>query len=432
MRQPGLRPPFVRPPEDDGPLRQSQFFATEITEDSEKKEARECGRQLNQELRALNQCIGPHRLSYRLHERPLLRRDAIVCHFPSEISVPSVANPPMNSSRALEIARRYGQLTIGVLGDMCLDRYLEIDPAKSEISIETGLAVYNVTRVRSQPGAAGTILNNLLALGVGTIVPIGFCGDDGEGYELTRALRPHAPVDLGSFVQTSQRRTFTYCKPLIMEASGPRELNRLDSKNWDATPHEVEQQLIAGLKRVATKLDALIVMDQVDIEGTGVVTRGVLAAVGELATQRPTLPILGDSRRGLRNWPKVQLKMNRAELAALLGAQPGRDLSEVEAAARRLAKEHGREVFVTLSEDGILGAAPDGEVARLPCHPIRGPIDIVGAGDSVSANLAAALAAKATLVESLEMANAAASIVIHQVGTTGTASPRQIAAVFAV
>jgi rfaE bifunctional protein kinase chain/domain len=336
----------------------------------------------------------------------------------------------MNSSRALEIARQYRHLTIGVLGDMCLDRYLEIDPVRIEISIETGLPVYNVTRVRSQPGAAGTILNNLLALGVGTIVPIGFCGDDGEGYELTRALRSHKPVDLDSFVQTSQRRTFTYCKPLVMESAGPRELNRLDSKNWDATPLEVEQQIVAGLKRVASKLDALIVMDQVDLEGTGVVTRGVLEAVGELAAQRPTLPILGDSRRGLRNWPKVQLKMNRAELATLLGAQPGRDLSEVEAAARRLASQHGREVFVTLSEDGILGASPDGEVARLPCHPIRGPIDIVGAGDSVSANLAAALAAKASLVESLEMANAAASIVIHQVGTTGTATPEQIAAMF--
>ncbi len=43
-------------------------------------------------------------------------------------------------------------------------------------------------RIRAQPGAAGTILNNLVALGVGRIVPVGFCGDDGEGFELRRGL----------------------------------------------------------------------------------------------------------------------------------------------------------------------------------------------------------------------------------------------------
>ena len=74
------------------------------------------------------------------------------------------------------------------MGDFFLDRYLHIDPAKAETSIETGLTVYNVVEVRSQPGAAGTILNNLVALGIREIHAVGFCGDDGEGYELRRAL----------------------------------------------------------------------------------------------------------------------------------------------------------------------------------------------------------------------------------------------------
>ena len=99
------------------------------------------------------------------------------------------AEPSMNAERFAEITGRYPSLRIGVVGDFCLDRYLEIDPARAEVSIETGLPVHNVVRVRSQPGAAGTILNNLVALGVGTIHVVGFCGDDGEGYELGRALR---------------------------------------------------------------------------------------------------------------------------------------------------------------------------------------------------------------------------------------------------
>ena len=95
-------------------------------------------------------------------------------------------------------------------------------------------------------------------------------------------------------------------------------------------------------------------------------------------------------------------------------------------AASALACGIKREVFVTLAERGIVGAGPNGEVEHVPCLPLRGEIDIVGAGDSVTANLTAALAAGATLREAIELANAAASVVIHQLGTTGTASVPQI------
>jgi bifunctional ADP-heptose synthase (sugar kinase/adenylyltransferase) len=82
-------------------------------------------------------------------------------------------------------------------------------------------------------------------------------------------------------------------------------------------------------------------------------------------------------------------------------------------------------VFVTMSEHGMLGAFR-GEVEIVPSLPVRGPIDIVGAGDAVTANLTAALSAGATLKETLEIAQLAASIVVHQLGTTGTAAVRQI------
>ena len=94
----------------------------------------------------------------------------------------------MNAARFAEITGRFSKLRVALVGDFCLDRYLEIDPARAERSIETGLEVLNVARVRSQPGGCGTILNNLAALGVGTVYPVGFAGNDGEGYELMRAL----------------------------------------------------------------------------------------------------------------------------------------------------------------------------------------------------------------------------------------------------
>src|SRR5438309_379371 len=81
---------------------------------------------------------------------------------------------PMTSDRFQEITAHYINLRIAVVGDFCLDRYFEIDPAKAEKSIETGLMVHNIVNVRCQPGAAGTILNNLVALGVAHLPVVGF------------------------------------------------------------------------------------------------------------------------------------------------------------------------------------------------------------------------------------------------------------------
>src|SRR5256886_10722281 len=87
-----------------------------------------------------------------------------------------------------QILERIPALTVGVLGDLFLDRYLDIDATLTEPSIETGLDAYQVVRVRNCPGAAGTVVSNLAALGVKDVIPISVVGDDGEWYELSLAL----------------------------------------------------------------------------------------------------------------------------------------------------------------------------------------------------------------------------------------------------
>jgi rfaE bifunctional protein kinase chain/domain len=333
----------------------------------------------------------------------------------------------MIPARFASITRRYSRLRIAVAGDFCLDRYLEIDPARKEVSLETGLPVHTVVRLRSQPGGAGTILNNLVALGVGAIYPAGFAGDDGEGFELRRALTSLPGIHMEAFSQTVDRRTFTYCKPLVVSPGRPpRELNRLDSKNWTPTPAALQRRLIDALEALAPKVDAIILMDQVDVPETGVITRRFLRAVQSVKKKRPDLLIIADSRRSLQGYPPVCLKMNRAELSLLAGKKGLVPIEEAEADAAALARAKGNYCFVTLAEKGMLGAGPDGTVERLPTLPVRGKIDVVGAGDCVTANLTASLAAGASLREALELANAAASIVVHKLGTTGTASIAEI------
>ncbi len=163
----------------------------------------------------------------------------------------------MNAARFHAVTSRYPALRVAVVGDFFLDRYLHIDPARDEVSIETGLTVYNVVDVRPQPGAAGTIVNNLVALGIGEVHVVGFCGDDGEGYELRRALAARSGVNLEHFLTASSRRTPVYCKPMVLEADRPpRELNRLDSKNWTTTPENLQRDLAERVRVLAGRVDA--------------------------------------------------------------------------------------------------------------------------------------------------------------------------------
>src|SRR5215468_7494317 len=119
--------------------------------------------------------------------------------------------------RLEQLLVRIPELTIGVIGDLFLDRYLDCDDALTEPSLETGLPAYQVVRVRSYPGAAGTVINNLAALGVGRILPVAVIGDDGEGHELRQALRRLPAVGAERVLADGGRRTPTYTKPMLAE-----------------------------------------------------------------------------------------------------------------------------------------------------------------------------------------------------------------------
>lgn len=333
----------------------------------------------------------------------------------------------MERSRFDTIVARYPSLRIAVIGDVCLDRYLEIDPALAEISIETGLRVHNIVNVRSMPGAAGTVLNNLAALGIGTLDVVGARGDDGEGYELQRAMQHLPGVRLDGFLVSSERRTFSYTKPLVIAAgSPPVELERLDQKNHSRTPAALAARLAEATRSAGAQADAVVVLDQVDLPDTGVICPQVLAVLAEVAAARPAFPILADSRIGFGRFPPLWFKMNGAELARQLRLAAVPDPDEVARLAARLAHDNGRPVIVTLAERGMVVADPTGSTSHVTALPVRGPIDVCGAGDAVTANLAAAFAAGATLAEAAWMARTAASVVIHQLGTTGVAGVAQL------
>jgi len=332
---------------------------------------------------------------------------------------------PVKPERLDEIASRYGAVRVALVGDIALDRYLEIDPALAEESIETGLPVHNVVRVRPQPGAGGNVLANLAALGPKRLAAVGYCGDDGEGAELRRTLAEMG-VDLTHFLSRPDRMTFTYTKPLLVHADRPpEELSRLDLRSRTPTPADLEDEIVGSLGAAAADADVVVAMDQAPEPGCGVVTRRVKTELAALAKAYPRKVFIADSRTSIGDFANVRIKVNAEELARRFGAaEEGADL---ETLAARWANELGRDVFVTLGEDGVL-AASAGEVTLAAGIPAEPPIDIVGAGDSVLAGIAMALGAGATPAEAAELGNLAAAVTVRKIGTTGTATVEELAA----
>lgn len=304
---------------------------------------------------------------------------------------------------------------IGLIGDLFLDRYLDIDAALTEPSIETGLDAYQITGVRSNPGALGTIINNLVALGVGTIRPVALIGDDGEGYELRQALRKMPGVILDGLVDCPGARTPTYTKPMLHRpGKAAEELNRLDIKNRKPTPHSVENQLIDLFESWWDKVDAWIVLDQVSEENCGVITRRVRDHIASGAAQDPSKFVLADSRERIGEFRHVSVKPNAREAESYPGG-PAQFAIGLE-----------RPIFLTRGENGIDLYLGSGERISVPGYPVTGPTDIVGAGDSTSAGITCAMTAGLGLAPSAAFGNLVASITVQQLGTTGTASPSQV------
>jgi rfaE bifunctional protein kinase chain/domain len=321
-----------------------------------------------------------------------------------------------------QILSRLPGLTVGVLGDLFLDRYLDLDASLTEPSLETGLDAFQVVRIRPQPGAAGTIINNLVALGVGRVLPVAVIGDDGEGYELLRALHTLS-VPTSWILQDASRRTPTYTKPMLHETGKPpRELNRLDIKNRTPLAAETERNLLHALDSVWPQMDALLVLDQVSEAECGVVTSRIRERLSELGEGNPGKLILADSRERIGLFRSMCLKPNVREC---LRAEQGAE-DDVASAVAALACRIGRTVFCTCGAEGIWIANASGQVRLVPAYPVAGAIDVVGAGDSTSAALACALAAGRVPEEAAAFGNLIASITIQQIGTTGTATPTQV------
>ncbi len=331
----------------------------------------------------------------------------------------------LSRSRLELILARFPDLTIGLVGDLFLDRYLDIEPGVEEISIETGLEAYQIAAIRNSPGALGTVMNNLAALGVGQLVPVTVIGDDGQAFDLLKELQ-RLPIDNSYIIQDEHRLTPTYTKPMKQDAGGVwRELNRLDLRTRSPLSVAATDNVRRHVSEVFARCDGLIVLDQINETNWGVVNDVIRQTLDELAAAQPDKLVFVDSRTHLGSFQTGVLKGNRSELLGAIETSTHAKVS-VEEAAWQLSRRTGSTVYATLGEQGIAVSRLDGTCTYSQAQPVSGPIDIVGAGDSATSGLVASLLSGANEIEAADVANLVAGITVQQLGTTGTATPRQI------
>ena len=308
----------------------------------------------------------------------------------------------------LRVLDQAGSRTITVFGDYCLDKYLYIDPARDETSVETGLTAYQAAWKTLYPGAGGTITNNLRSLGV-NVHCVGLVGNDGEGYDLLQCLQ-RIGADTEWMVQSDTIPTNTYMKPMRRGATGTySEMNRIDIRHFRETTEKLENRLIENLKKAVDVSQGIVIIEQFLQRNCSAVTDRIRDEIAELAQQYPDKFFFADSRGFAGCYRNIIVKCNQHELP---------DTAESLAA-------NNRAVVITLGEKGAL--VFEGQTAaRIPAFLVEGPIDIVGAGDATNAGTILGLTLGLTLSESVLLGGCVSSITIQQIGVTGTATIGQV------
>lgn len=333
---------------------------------------------------------------------------------------------PMGIDEVDELLNDIRRLRVAVIGDVCLDVYLVLDPAAAEISVETGLPTRPVAQQRYSLGGAGNVAANLAALGCAEVRAFGVIGDDPFGAEIVHILR-RTRIDTGGLLtQGAEWDTCAYTKVLEEADSEQRESNRIDYGTFNRLRPETAERLAAGLAGTLAggSVDAVIINQQVR---SGVHTERLRQRLRELIRRHSDTPWVTDSRDFADDFAGTVRKLNEAEAVAAAGGAlaSGDRLRSAPAAACELFRRWGTPVFVTRGERGCL-ACDGGGVIELPAPKMPADVDPVGAGDAFLAGLTAALAAGRDARAAAAFAGLAAGVTVTKLHRTGTASPREI------
>ena len=323
--------------------------------------------------------------------------------------------PGLDTSRAQTLIARFGHRHVLVVGDVMTDRF--IVGSVTRISPEAPVPVVRFESEYSRLGGAANVAHNLVALGA-KVTLVGIVGADAAKDRLLDDLSS-AGISGDGLVQDGSRPTVEKVRII---AGRNQQVARIDYEDDRDAVGDIEARLVERVTALGHDADVLLVSDYLK----GTITAAVMAALLEL--KQKGAPLLVDPKIPHLQWYRgatvVTPNNHEAETAT---HRVIRSNDDAQAAALDFRERAGCEaVLITRGEHGMWLSSDMVEGAILATA--REVADVAGAGDTVVATLALAVAAGGSLAEAAVLANHAAGVVVSKFGPA-TLTPHELLAV---
>jgi D-beta-D-heptose 7-phosphate kinase/D-beta-D-heptose 1-phosphate adenosyltransferase len=337
------------------------------------------------------------------------------------------------ASKMTRLVSRLRGRRIGVVGDFMLDRY--VWGAATRLSPEAAVPVVDFASETACLGGAGNVAANLAALGA-RVTPFGVTGIDEPAHSLRAAL---AALGMSDQCVLSDPKRLTTMKTRVIARH--QQVVRVDREQRSPLPRPLEQSLIRRIKAALPRLDALVVSDY----DKGVITDALADRVLDECRRRAVPALVKPKTSRLFAYRgAAAIVCNKKEAGFFVTRELAGEKSIEEAGRALLAHFGCAAVVITLGEKGMTlfeEASPrplhvpatsfEVNYARVGLPGVDGGatgrqvFDVTGAGDTVLAVLALAVAAGAPLADAVVLANLAAGVVVGKLGTA-TVAPTEL------
>ena len=315
----------------------------------------------------------------------------------------------------VNIIQRFADQRIVILGDAIADKFLH--GSISRVSREAPVFILRHQQTETLPGGAANCAMNLVALGA-RVSLIAVTGDDESGSEL-RAKLEAAGVDIDGVIVSGQVQTTTKVRILAGHShSTKQQVIRVDYEGEPLDNDEIRSAILKRLEQAFNGANAFVISDY----NYGVVE----TRAAELIRRRADVPVLVDSRFKLSEFTGFTAATpNQEEVENIAGGAIS-STEDLESAAKALKKRLGHHaLLVTRGGKGMTLLEGDDAPLHIPAVGAQQAVDVTGAGDTVIATFALALASGASFVNAAQLANYAGGLVVMKRGTA-TVSAREL------
>lgn len=329
----------------------------------------------------------------------------------------------MDNEKLIDLIKKLNEAKILVVGDLALDEMVYGDTER--ISREAPVLILQHTHTKFILGGASNAAHNVSEINGGKVSVIGIIGDDYQGEDLRRAFE-EANIDCSSLIVDKTRKTIT--KTRISGScshSITQQIVRIDRQTNAPISGETEEKMIAEIKKLVPKHDAIILSDY----HIGTLSDNVIKAVVDTAKEFDKAVIV-DAQRNLDRYKSItSMTPNLPDTQKHVGFYLKSKEDFLKAGNILIEQTSAPAVLITCGAEGMVVVEKGGKYTHIPVFNKAEVFDVTGAGDTVTAVYTLALAVGADPVYAAIIGNIAAGIVVKQFGCATTSIDEILASV---